>query len=200
MSGIKKRKSPRHPFRFRLESDETEKPKIITAWAKVKKATKKVTLTLTAADVRRSIRLEGVGNTQTCSMAVCGKRQAGAFPHPVEGFIDWQYTTAYVVTKVSKETGFPTECVAYEHDDEIAKLNDSEGGQLKLLKRLEEKGDRVIYLRPPKKQTPANPGRPEGKSTGQRSSRPAHLSSAAMKRPVGARLRYATAKAGGVIT
>jgi hypothetical protein len=91
-------------------------------------ATKKVKLTLTAEHVRRSMKLHGVGNTQTCSMAVCAKEQAEQFPHPVHGYIDWQYSRAYVVTKVSKAHGMPTACVVYTHTDDIAKLNDSKNG------------------------------------------------------------------------
>ena len=191
------RKSPRHAFRFKI-LDESDKPKVLTFWAKVKKATRPVQLTLTAADVRRSIRSNGVGNTQKCAMAVCAKRQKDQFPHPVEGYVDWQYRMCYVVTKISAENGFPTGCVAYQHGDEIARLNDTAGGQQKLLERLEETGDRTIFLRPPEKYRPTKQGKQKGLPSGERSPRPAHISSDAMKRPVGARLRFAVAHAGGV--
>lgn len=199
MRAESKRKSPRHPFRFKIQLDEHEPPQVVTIWATVKKATKPVQLILTAADVRRSMKLRGVGNTATCSMAVCAKRQAKAFPHPVAGYIDWQYRTAYVVTKLDKKTGFPSECVVYDHADEIARLNDSPGGQQKLLERLEQQGDRAIFLRPPDSRRRSRVGKPEGVNDLSRSPRPAYLSSDAMKKSVGARLRYATAQAGGVL-
>lgn len=185
---VKRRKPPRHAFKFKVRSGDGEKSRIITAKADVRRATKKVELILTAADVRRSIMLKGVGNTQTCSMAVCAKRQASAFSHPVEGYIDWQYRTAFVVSKVSKETGLPVACVAYSHKDSIAKLNDTKGGQEKLLAQLEAEGDRVIRLHPIKMRK-ARPGRRAGNRTGSHSSRPA---------AVGAKLRFAVAQLGGV--
>jgi hypothetical protein len=104
----KKRKSPRHIFRFKIADDDT---KCIESKAIVRQAKKAVQLVLKAEDVRRSMELGGVGNTMTCSMAVCAKRQEDAFPHPVEGYIDWQYRTAYVVTKLNPDTHLPSECV-----------------------------------------------------------------------------------------
>jgi hypothetical protein len=181
----KKRNSHRHAFRFKLPDG-----RVLTAWAKVKKATKPVALVLTADDVRASIKAGGVGNTQTCSMAVCAKRQATAFPHPVEGYIDWQYSAAFVVTRVDTETGLPSRCVAYHHSDNIARLNDSPGGQRKLLAELEKNGPRIIYLRRPYKEK-ARPGRARGRNTGERAPRPA---------AVGANLRFVVAQLGGVAT
>lgn len=183
------RNPPRHTFVFKIHAGEGEKTKILKAKAKVRRALKAVDLFLTAADVRRSIKLKGVGNTQTCSMAVCAKRQADAFPHPVEGYIDWQYRTAFVVSKVSKTTGLPVECFAYEHHDKIAKLNDSKGGQVKLLAQLEAEGDRVIRLLPIRKR-PGRPNKPQGRQDGSRSTRPSG---------VGAKLRFAVAQLGGVV-
>lgn len=183
-----KRRTNRHPFKFKVKTNNGVE-QVLASWAKVVRATKTVELTLTAADVRRSISLGGIGNTQTCSMAVCAKREEQKFPHPVEGYIDWQYSRAYVVTKVSKETGMPIACVVYMHNDDIAKLNDSKGGQQKLLKDLEENGDRVIRLKPVKKDHGRNPGRPRGRRDGSRSSRPAAM---------GAKLRFAMAQLGGV--
>lgn len=182
------RKPPRHIFRFKIEANEGEKAKVLIAKATVTRARKAVDLILKAEDVRRSIKLKGVGNTQTCSMAVCAKRQSDAFPHPVEGYIDWQYARAFVVSKVSKQTGLPVACVVYRHGDDIAKLNDSKGGQEKLLAQLEAEGDRVIRLRPIVVRA-ARPNRTTGKRTGSHSSRPA---------AVGAKLRFAMAHLGGV--
>lgn len=176
----------RHAFKFKIQ--DGDKSRILTAWAKVKVPSRKVELMLTVDDVRRSIKMKGVGNTQTCSMAVCAKRQAGVFPHPVEGYIDWQYSRAYVVSKISKETGLPIECFAYLHNDDIAKINDTAGGQRKLLAQLESNGDRKIHLRPIVVQI-AKPGAPRGKNTGERSSKPSSR---------GATLRFAVAQLGGV--
>jgi hypothetical protein len=186
----KTRRSPRHCFRFVIQIDEGEKPREIKLWAKVRKATQAVRLTLKAADVRRSIKLGGAGNTQTCTMAVCAKRQKDAFPHPVEGYIDWQYATAYVVSKCDPATGFPSECVVYAHKDEIARLNDSPGGQVKLLERLAWTGDRTITLYPPSEKKPNPFRKPRGENTGERTSRPIAAT--------GARLRFAVAKAGTI--
>jgi hypothetical protein len=177
----------RHAFRFKIQTNDGE-TQVMTAWAKVVHATKKVKLTLTAEHVRRSMKLHGVGNTQTCSMAVCAKEQAEQFPHPVHGYIDWQYSRAYVVTKVSKAHGMPTACVVYTHTDDIAKLNDSKNGQVKLLKQLEANGERVVRLRPIQRRF-TDPVRPKGRRTGERTSRPAAH---------GARLRFAVAQLGGV--
>lgn len=93
-----------------------------------------------------------------------------------------------MVSKVSKETGLPIACVVYEHNDSIAKLNDTKGGQQKLLAELEANGDRVIRLLPIKYR-PDPKNRPEGKRDGSRGSRPAS---------VGAKLRFATALLGGI--
>jgi hypothetical protein len=183
---VKKRKSPRHAFKFTILNEDGSTQTLI-AWAKVKPAKLPVDLELNPDDVRRSMRLKGVGNTQTCSMAVCAKRQADRFPHPVEGYIDWQYARAYVVTKLDKRTRLPSECVAYRHSDDIAKLNDTSGGQLKLLESLEKNGSRVISLRPPDRPRIRLPGKPIGRKTGDRTSRPA---------AVGAKLRFAVAQLG----
>lgn len=179
----KKRKSPRHAFIFKTHGGGQ-----ITAWAKVRRPKKAVLLELKASDVQASMMLGGVGNTQTCTMAVCAKRQADAFPHAVEGYIDWQYSRAYVVTKINKVTGLPCECVVYKHQDRVAQINDSKGGQKKLLDDLLRNGDRIIRLYPPPKQT-KKPGVARGRKTGERSPR---IGS------VGARLRFAVAELGGV--
>jgi hypothetical protein len=182
------RAAPRHKFLFKVMA-ASGKPKLLKpVWAKVKKARRSVTLVLTADDVRRSMGLHGVGNTQTCSMAVCAYRNRAAFDHPVEGYIDWQYSRAYVVSKVSRKTGFPSECVVYKHNDDIARMNDTPGGQRQLLMLLVEMGDRSIVLHPVTSRKGEDPThRPMGKSTGKRSPRPA---------AVGAKLRFAMAMGG----
>jgi hypothetical protein len=181
------RKPSRHTFNFKIVGDgET---RIHSVKAKVTRASTPVTLTLKPEDVERSIKLGGVANTQTCSMAVCAKRQAERFPHPVDGYIDWQYSTAYVVSKT--KDGLPSECFAYRHNDSIAKLNDSKGGQRKLLAELKANGPREIKLLPIRYR-PREEGRPRGKNDGSRAKRPTTLS------VKGAKLRFAFSQLGGV--
>lgn len=180
----------RHCFRFHVLGVDG-KPQVIEAWAKIILAKHPVSLDLTKDHVRNSIKLKGVGNTQTCSMAVCSIAQKDKFPHPVVGFIDWQYSRAYVVSKIGKD-GLPSECFEYEHNDNIAKLNDTKGGQLQLLRELESKGDRKIRLRPAPDQTKKpsyrkNKG-PRGNRDGSRQSKPTSSR--------GAKLRFAVAQLG----
>lgn len=182
----------RHCFRFRIIGVDG-KPQVIEAWAKVILAKSKVQLDLTADHVRKSIQLKGVGNTQTCSMAVCSIAQKDRFPHPVMGFIDWQYSRAFVVTKIGRD-GLPCECVEYSHNDEIAKLNDTKGGQKKLLAELMAKGDRKVFLRPTADATKLpsyrkSEGKPEGRTDGTRRAR-VHTAR-------GGKLRFAIAQLGG---
>jgi hypothetical protein len=181
----------RHKFSFHITGVDG-KPQEIISWAKITRAKVPVELDLTADHVRRSIKLKGVGNTQTCSMAVCTIAQKDKFPHPVKGFIDWQYSRAYVVSKVGKD-GLPIECVEYTHYDDIAKLNDTKGGQKKLLAQLEANGDRTIKLSPTKDQTKypsyrKNEG-PRGERDGSRQPRTHVLR--------GGKLRFAVAQLGG---
>lgn len=180
------RPAPKHTFRFKVQTIAGEKPTVILAKAAVTRAKKMVEIVLTAADVRRSIELKGVGNTATCSMAVCAKRSAAAFPHKVEGYIDWQYATAFVVSKV--KNGLPVECVAYQHRDSIAKINDTKGGQEKLLAELVAGGSRKIRLHPIKARAP-RPGTRRGKIDGSRASKPGSTGAAA---------RFAFSQLGGV--
>jgi hypothetical protein len=191
MKTRKKTRRHKHCFRFRIIGVDG-KPQVIEAWAKVIRARSPVTLDLMADHVKRSIKLKGVGNTQTCSMAVCSLAQKDRFPHPVMGFIDWQYSRAFVVTKVGRD-GLPSECVEYSHSDDIAKLNDTRGGQQKLLAGLLANGDRKISLRPTIDQTKA-PGyrknaEPKGKPDGSRTPR-VHTAR-------GGKLRFAIAQLGG---
>lgn len=190
----KKFRTQRHQFLFKIpDLRRPGKTKVIRSWAKVINATKPVTLRLTAEDVQRSMKMDGAGNTQTCSMAICAMRQSEAFlPHVPEGYIDWQYSMAYVVTKLNAQ-GLPCECVAYRHQDDVAKINDSPAGQKKLLAELVVNGDREIRLYPPQKKRDQS-GRkdpPPAKKTGKRGpGKTLHLK--------GANLRYATAQLGGV--
>ncbi len=185
----------RHCFRFKITGVDG-KPQVIEAWAKVIRATSPVELDLMADHVRRSIKLKGIGNTQTCSMAVCSMSQKDRFPHPVAGYIDWQYTRAFVVTKVGRD-GMPSECVEYTHNDTIARVNDTKGGQKKLLAQLMANGDRTIRLLPtvdqstyPSHKARKHDGRPKGVNDGTRTKR--------AYTPRGGKLRFAVAQLGGI--
>jgi hypothetical protein len=138
----KKFRRAKHCFRFKVPGQR----ELLESWAKVKDARFPVQLTVTPEDVRNSMKLNGVGNTRTCTMALCAKRSEAQFAHPVEGYIDWQYRTCFVVTKL--KDGWPSECVAYAHDNQIAHLNDSKGGQKILLAKLEAEGPITVRLRP----------------------------------------------------
>lgn len=184
----------RHCFSFRITGVDG-KPQVIKAWAKIIRARHPVKLDLLADYVRKSIKLKGVGNTQTCSMAVCTLAQKDRFPHPVVGFVDWQYSRAFVVSKIGPD-GLPSECVEYAHNDDIAKLNDSKGGQKKLLAQLVATGDRKINLRPVSDQTKLPSYRKKKKEpqghlelTGPRTPR-VHIAR-------GGKLRFAVAQLGG---
>lgn len=173
----------RHKFLYRWE-DAAGKQRVIEAWARVRHPRRAVSLTVEAKHVRRSIERDGIGDTANCSMAVCTCQHADAFPHAVEGHIDWTYTRAFVVSKVNRH-GLPSECYVYDHNDEIARMNDSRGGQLKLLKLLEENGPRTITLTPKRMRSkPGRSGTPRGR-TGARD---------VAKRLRGGKLRYAYAK------
>jgi hypothetical protein len=187
----KKNRRHKHCFRFRIIGVDG-KPQYIESWAKVIRAKTSVKLDLMADHVRKSIKLKGVGNTQTCSMAVCSIAQRDRFPHPVLGFIDWQYSRAFVVTKLGRD-GLPSECVEYTHSDDIAKLNDTKGGQKKLLAALLAGGDRQISLRPTVDQT-KNPNyrknaEPRGKRDGTRTP--------GIHTARGGKLRFAVGQLGG---
>lgn len=128
-------KTRRHIMRFDLGG-----PRPVVHHVKVVKSKSKlpVDLELDGDDVRRAMALKGHGDATRCAGAVCGKRLAYLFPHPVL-FIDWTQSRAYVVTKLDKN-GMPSECVCYIHRDEVAKLFDRPSGYKQLLKVIEDNG------------------------------------------------------------
>lgn len=176
----------KHPFRFRLLDGRS-----VTFWAKVKPAKEPVALTLKAEHVQESMKVGGQGSTNSCTMAICAKRQANEFPHPVDGFIDWTYSRAHVVTK-TRANGAPVECVVYEHRDDIAYLNDIKGGQKKLLSDLRKNGDKTITLNPMRKHESRSRGVRTKTGTGKKKNPSTRVN---LK---GANLRYAVATAGGI--
>jgi hypothetical protein len=148
----KKRKSKvyasvRHAFLYQMKDEATGEVKITKVWAKVRYATRGVDLVLTEVPVQKSINLQGQGSTSKCPMALCIRQHAKEFSHPVEGHADWTYTRAFVVSKLSK-LNLPSECYAYEHNDGVGRLNDSAGGQMKLLERIKKHGPITVHLRP----------------------------------------------------
>jgi hypothetical protein len=170
----------RHPFWYKARVGNGTEHTYKT-WARVIHAIKPVTLTLTAQHVERSIRENGRGDTAHCSMAICTYEHADAFPHPIAGHVDWNYSRAFVVSKVDK-SGLPDECVAYEHRSSIARNQDKPGGQQKLLTKLQKYGDVTVELYPIRKRS--RPGRSglQRLTTGARLNQAPHLH--------GARLRY----------
>ena len=140
-------------------------------FAKVRTPRSAIEVTLTGADVLKSIQVHGVGNTMTCSMAMCVNRLRSAFPHPVppHGFIDWQYRTCYVVSKVDKRTKLPTECYRYLHNSKVAHINDTVGGQQELLKMVREAGGSITIRLSPRRRIDATKKGGTGRKTGSRS-------------------------------
>ena len=178
----------RHPFLYRLENGDGTF-KVLKAWATVKYSTKEVVMDLTAAHMRKSIKASGAGTTSACAVAVCTYGHQDKFSHNVEGHTDFNYSRAFVVSKVDRQ-GLPSECYVYEHNSRwVAKLNDTPGGQQKLLGMIEANGPITVVLKPHRVRSVI--GRPgKGRpTTGARSP------TAGLK---GAKLRYAVYKLGSM--
>lgn len=181
------RPHPRHSFCYSIDQGPGEAPSIQTVRVKVRKATTPVTLVLTADPVKRSIVMHGQGNTQRCSMALCVKAHAPSFPHPVVGPVDWTPSRVYICDRLNADN-MPIRCVAYAHDDDIWRLNDSPGGQKRLLALIEEHGPITVRLKPLKIRTRQPLDRPRGAA---KSKDPlSHLGT-------GAKRRFAFSKMGG---
>ncbi len=186
----KPKSAVRHPFLYDLHYG-VGKVKQRKAWAAVIPAKEAVTITLTEEHVKRSIAAHGVGSTSKCSVAVCTYDHEDAFPHNVEGHIDFQYSRAFVVSKVDAQ-GLPSKCVVYEHNARwVANLNDTEGGQQELLEKIQQNGPITIVLKP--KRVRSAPGRSGN-------GRPATGARDPLKKPKprGAKLRYAVAYLGAL--
>jgi hypothetical protein len=178
----------RHPFLYRLENGDGTS-KIRKAWATVEYTTKPVEIVLTAAHVRKSMERQGAGNTSSCSVAICTYNHRSAFPHNVEGHIDFNYSRAFVVTRVDKN-GLPSRCKVYEHNARnIAKLNDTPGGQQRLLDAIEKDGPITVTFKPHRVRSAI--GRPGA-------GRPTTGARNPMKGLKGAKLRYAVYKLGSM--
>jgi hypothetical protein len=176
----------RHAFLYRMENGDGSS-KVRKAWATVKYARKEVEMVLTAAHMRKSIKASGAGTTSSCAVAICTYGHQDAFPHPVEGHIDFNYSRAFVVSKVDK-FGLPKECVVYEHNArDIARLNDTAGGQQKLLERIEKDGPISVVLKPHRVRSAIGRSGKTRQTTGARA--------IGLK---GAKLRYAVYKLGAM--
>lgn len=128
----------------------------------VTRATEPVTLTLTLDHVLEAIGKRGIGDSQNCAMSCSAEAQAQNFPHPFAGYIDWTYTVCFVASKLDKNGVFPTECIRYEHNDDVARMFDNPAGRAKLIKSLKEDGPRLVRLLPAKDYTghgKVSPGR-----------------------------------------
>ncbi len=177
-----------HKFRFKVLTVDGQTRTLI-ANTKVKKGKKKVEIMLKAEHIEKALDVKGFGNTENCMMAICAKDNK--FPHPVDGYIDWQYATCFVVSKVSKQTGLPSECYVYKHNcknaqhfDKFTRDPASKKIILGLLEELKEKGPIKVTLLPPTDRKPRK--QPKGKITGVR----------AKTSSTGAHLRFAVAHPG----
>lgn len=163
----KQRKNRRHPYMITIEGDGlTRKPAPV--WAQIVDAKTPVEITLTAATVRRSIKLNGRGSTQRCPGSLCVKEHQGLFPHKTEGgFVDWLYSKCFVSSKVNKH-GLPVKCVRYDHNTSFAQLQDLFGGPQQLLEKIERDGPITIRLLPPTRTQQSRAGQPVGRPRGNR--------------------------------
>lgn len=141
------KRQTKYPFRFKVTGADGKVHTMIV-WVLARFASKPVDLVVTADHVKRSIALNGVGNTQNCTMAICTMDHKDSFPHAVDGFVDWTYRRAVVVTALSKRTHMPSRCIVYNHNSRVAHLNDSIGGQKELLRQIERNGPITVHLRP----------------------------------------------------
>jgi hypothetical protein len=144
----KRRATPRHTWEVEVDYHDGNGPQMLKQQAKVVLGRKHVDLKLSTKDIEESLALDGVGNSMMCAMSQSCKRQRNQFPHPTLGPIDWLYKTCFVATKRNAQ-GQITECVKYEHRDDIAKLFDTTAGLKKLLRRAYDNGGYIeIHLIP----------------------------------------------------
>lgn len=152
--------------------------------ARVIPATSEVVPILTANHLRKSMRLKGRGNSQTCSGSICIIDNRGLFPHPCEGYCDFSDSRAWIMSKWETKKrggGWIAECVQYEHSEGwLSMANDIKGGAQKLLEELQREGGegRALRLKPmPKRQLVSGKGAdpktiPSGRRDGSRTRKP----------------------------
>jgi len=144
---MKRRKQMRYPFIFTFQTPDG-KPQQLTLPVPMRYATHPVALTLDKPHVLESKRLHGSGNTQTCSVAICGCQHKHAFKHPVY-LIDFTAARAAVATRPAKRTGIPVDCIMYRHSRaDIADINDMKDGHDRLLEMIDRDGPITINLYP----------------------------------------------------
>lgn len=168
----KKRKSvysPKtHKFWFHLRTDPDEPGKDFFKRAKVRMATEIIRIKVTAEDAKKALRSGGIGCTSKCTVANAVKRQKHLFRHAYAGWVDWFYSRCFIATKCGPD-GFPLECVAYEHDNQLARDQDSSEAKLiKLIERLERDGPIELEMKPYRKRSEEGRSGKTRKSTGKR--------------------------------
>jgi hypothetical protein len=179
----------RHLFLYKLQLPDGGE-KLMRHAAKVVHATEPVALQLDAGTVERSMKIDGAGNTAKCSGSVCIYEHRDLFPHPVIGWTDFTYSRAFIASKLDSH-GLPSECVAYEHDNNaMARLNDGPDGHKKLLAKIRKYGPITLRLKPYRPRSEV--GRPG-----------AHRATTGVRSPlrrIGANLRFAVLVAGSLPT
>lgn len=174
----------RHNFLFQVTAGDGSK-RIIKSPAKVRLGRVHIDLTVTAEDVQAALKAGGAGNSSKCTVAHCCYRMRDAFPHKIEGHVDWQYSRCFVCIKTNK-FGLPSECIVYEHDNGIARMNDTRMGMFKLLEKIEKHGPITIHLRPYRRRSEEGRKGADRKTTGARG----------IGQPRGANLRFDIARLG----
>jgi len=169
MSKKRRKKQPivRHPFKIRMPNGKERK-----LWFRVRAGEGRPELSVKDTHVLESMRREGIGDTQNCTMAVCTQRSPEQFNHPVEGTVDWYPSRAYVVSEVfdkrrkvrNTTLWVDGECYAYIHRDNIWKYNDTLRGQQRLLRLIQENGPYQVKLFPWRKQDNSKSPKPGGKT------------------------------------
>ena len=146
----------RHTFYFKMIMPDGKKH-IIPKKALVIPAKHGASMLLNEPTILRSIELDGVGNTSTCPMAICTYNNKSSFPHPHGGIADLTRTRAFIASELDKFR-MPVKCYCYEHNHaDIVKLNDSKGGQRRLLELVRKNGPIELTFSPMRKRSA--PGR-----------------------------------------
>jgi hypothetical protein len=147
----------RHPFLYTVNLPDGSHRKL-KAWARVIPAKAPVTIVLTEQHVTTAINQHGEGDSARCAGSVCMYEHRDLFPHNIVGWTDWWSTRVFVGSKLDAR-GLPTIAYAYEHNNNVAKLFDTEAGQQRLLNRLRKHGAVELHLLPYRQRSkPKRPG------------------------------------------
>lgn len=131
-----------HYFRFRLDGAKKDH----LAGAVVRPAKRKVEIHITQDHVLRALELKGQGNTQNCAGAICTRDHGDVLGHAAY-FVDWFESRVFIADKI-KGDGWPASCIVYKHNDNVAKLFDTEAGMKKLLANIRKNGPKLVTLYP----------------------------------------------------